>query len=141
LNARTSSRSTSGTASISVREHRSDHRPDAGIAISATQCAYALEARDREFEEKIVAGGTAFADHLDGRYQPVEVFVLDRSIAGHAGHSVEKEFKRPPIANQAFGQRAMSMDVSIDQSRHQCAVRSIDKFGILWRVQSGWPHC
>ena len=110
-----------------VREHRGDHRPQAGVAIGAAERGDAFEAWDREFEEKVVAGRAAFADHLDGCHQAVEVFVFDRPIAGHAGHRVEKEFERPAIADHALGQRAMAVDVSIDQPRHQRAVRSVDE--------------
>jgi hypothetical protein len=87
----------------------------------------AIAARQRKFEEQVVAGGAALADHFNRGDEAIEVFVFERPVAGHAGHGIEEQFERPTIADKTLGERAMAMDVAIDQAGHHRAVGCVHR--------------
>ena len=73
-----------------VRDHRRDHRAHARVPVRLAKRDDAITAGQRELEEQVVAGGTAFADHLDRGDEAVEILVFERPIACHAGHGIEE---------------------------------------------------
>ena len=108
-----------------VGDHGRDHRAQPDLVIGARHRFHAFDARRREFEEQVVAGGRALLDLLDGVDERGEVLVLVAAAAADPRRGIEQEIEPPEVAD-ALGKAAMAVGMGIDQAGNDEPAAGVD---------------
>ncbi len=119
-----------------VGDHRRHHRAHADIGIGLSGERQTLGGRQRPFERKIIAGGAALHDHLDGAELGRQVTVVEAAVAGDPGRRGQQQFERPAVAH-SLGEVAVAMGMGVDEAGVEQPARRRDLDCPLGRGAAG----